>query len=110
MVSPVFNTFVDGIASFLESSEGKIVKISSSFEKKFGYKEEDLINTNVIDFIKNDSFHLDKNIIEEQEINFFKTNIKTKWGVSKESIVVKASIDFGKDIFIFKDNYNSEDL
>lgn len=110
MVSPVFNTFVDGIASFLESSEGKIVKISSSFEKKFGYQEEDLINTNVIDFIKNDSFHLDKNIIEEQEINFFKTNIKTKWGVSKESIVVKASIDFGKDIFIFKDNYNSEDL
>ncbi|WP_152632615.1 EAL domain-containing protein [Aliarcobacter butzleri] len=109
MVSRVFNKDSSIIASFIETCEGKISKISPTFEKKFGYQEAELLNKDVSEFLdKNLNFN--KTPLDELDINLFKTEIKTKWGISKESIVVKAAIDYDRNIFIFKDSYRNEDL
>lgn len=108
MVSPILNNNSSEVANYLKTYDKKIKKISEQFQNIFGYKEDELENMHINEFLKITKSHIEK--LEYASTYFFKSNIPTKWGVSKEAIIIKVSIDYNEELFIFKEYLTENDF
>jgi GGDEF domain-containing protein len=108
MVSPILNNNSSEVANYLKTYDKKIKKVSEQFQNVFGYKEDELENIHINDFLKTTKNHTEK--LEYASTYFFKSNIPTKWGVSKEAIIIKVSIDCDEELFIFKEDLKENDF
>lgn len=108
MVSPIFSHDSYNTATLIEVTNNKIRKISSQFKSIYGYKEFDLIDLSIYDFLK-----MPKELIDSANnsgIHIFKAELPTKWGVYKELLIIKIALDNETELFVFKDDYNDSIL
>lgn len=91
----------------IETIDYKITKISSKFSNYFGYKQEELVGTCIFSFLKTSKKEIEK--IKNSPTLIKKFEIQTKWGVGKEILLIKITIDEEKSFFVFKEDFR-EDL